>query len=179
MARLVEFFPWYARRDALSWKFLASTELHALVLEDPDKRERGLLFRRRLTDAANDVGEGIGQRTYKLLDGRLLRQLETFLNFPRGGRPSLPPDDLGLINPSDAGTHALGKAKAQEGRNKNLGCRYRGEGRGQHRMTPAAKASVQIIRLIFIFLQSWRIVGEGAKGLLLAFVHLTDIRTPL
>src|SRR5216684_3691654 len=42
------------------WKFLHRTELHALVLGGPRQEGAGLLFRRRLTDAAHDVGEGIG-----------------------------------------------------------------------------------------------------------------------
>ena len=60
MALLVEVLSLVRARDALSWKFLHRTELHALVLGGPRQEGAGLLFRRRLTDAAHDVGEGIG-----------------------------------------------------------------------------------------------------------------------
>jgi hypothetical protein len=60
MALPVEVLSLVRARDALSWTFLHWTVLHALVLGGPRQEGAGLLFGRRLTGAANDVGEGIG-----------------------------------------------------------------------------------------------------------------------
>jgi hypothetical protein len=60
MALPVEVLSLVRARDALSWKFLHWTVLHALVLGGPRQEGAGLLFGRVLTDATHDVGEGIG-----------------------------------------------------------------------------------------------------------------------
>ena len=60
MALPVEVLSLVRARDALSWTFLHWTVLHALVLGGPRQEGAGFLFGRRLTDAAHDVGEGIG-----------------------------------------------------------------------------------------------------------------------
>ena len=60
MALPVEVLSLVRARDALSWTFLHWTVLHALVLGGPRQEGAGLLFGRGLTDAAHDVGEGIG-----------------------------------------------------------------------------------------------------------------------
>src|SRR3981081_3414356 len=60
MALLVEILSLVRARNALSWRFLPRTELHALVLGGRRKEGAGLLFGGGLAAAANDVGGGIG-----------------------------------------------------------------------------------------------------------------------
>jgi hypothetical protein len=57
---LWKFFPWYAREMHYRGHFCIGPSCMHWFWEDPDKKERGFLFGRRLTDAAHDVGEGIG-----------------------------------------------------------------------------------------------------------------------
>jgi hypothetical protein len=56
----VEVLSLVCARVTLSWKFLHRTELHALVLGGRRKEGAGLLFGSGLSDAAHDVGQGIG-----------------------------------------------------------------------------------------------------------------------
>jgi hypothetical protein len=60
MALPVEVLSLVCARDALSWKFLHRTELHALVLGGRRKEGAGLLFGSGLADAAHDVDGGMG-----------------------------------------------------------------------------------------------------------------------
>ena len=60
MALLVEVVSVVRARDALPWRFLPWTELHALVLGECGQEGAGLLFGSGLEDAAHDVGGGMG-----------------------------------------------------------------------------------------------------------------------
>jgi hypothetical protein len=57
---LVEVLSLVRARNALSWRFLPRTRLHALVLGGSRKEGAGLLLGSGLTDAAHDVGDGMG-----------------------------------------------------------------------------------------------------------------------